>query len=411
MTTPLFRHEVIEAKRDRLTGVVVAAVPPRSGTYAVILALACAGFLLIAIFGQFSSRTHVSGIVTYDRGFARVYPPQTAEIRAIHVREGQVVAVGTPLVTISLTQGQDANGVGVSGQLTELARQDQQLLRQQQLAQTLGIGETGSLEQQRAGLAAIIASLERQQALARDQVEAAQVEAARATRLARAGAGPRQQADSARAAVTARRAEVEALEERILGQRRELGTISAQLAQRRVATQQTLSQVAAQRANLAAQRATVIRQDRLVLTAPVAGRVTDLVNQIGQRTRPDVSLVTVIPQGSVLEAQLYTPTRAAGFVRPGDEVRLLFDAFPFQKFGAGIGRVIDISGVPADPSSLDPGLKIDQPVFRIRVRLDRGRGAGAQPLRPGMTLAANLVLERRRMWEVLLDPLLRAARS
>jgi membrane fusion protein len=89
-------------------------------------------------------------------------------------------------------------------------------------------------------------------------------------------------------------------------------------------------------------------------------------------------------------------------------VRLHFDAFPYQKYGAGRGRVTAISRVPIEPSALDSALGIEEPVFRIRVAIDEAvpkLGANAPALlRPGMTLSANLVLERRSLWEVLFNP-------
>jgi len=48
------------------------------------------------------------------------------------------------------------------------------------------------------------------------------------------------------------------------------------------------------------------------------------------------------------------------------------------------------------------------------VRLDRfppGIREGAHALRPGMTLNASLVLERRSLWEALFAPVLGALRS
>ena len=415
MASSLFRSEVIEARRDRLSGSVVAALPPRSGLYALIAAAAAIAFLAFALFGALTSRTRVIGVVTYNRGFARVYPPQIATIRAIHVREGDTVAAGAPLVTLSLAQGRDATGNGLDGQLAEIARQDDELARQQALARQQGGSDSHWLDHQHASLVAIIESLGRQSELATQQARLADTEAARLGRLARAGAASKRQAEEARAIAISRHAERESLSEKLLGQQQALHAVEGQIEQRRLATRQSLSQIEGQRASLAAQRSAVMRQDQLVLTAPVAGRVTDLVNELGQRARPDAALVTVVPEGSTIEAHLYTPTRAAGFVHVGEKVRLMFDAFPFQKYGAGEGVVTDVSRVPADPGTIEPGLKIDEPVFRIRVRIDR---AVAQPaardhlrLRPGMTLAANLVLQRRAIWEVFLDPLLRAIRA
>jgi membrane fusion protein len=414
MVNQLFRREAIEARRDRLTGTVVAATPPRAGIYTILIVGICAAMLLIVTLGQFASRAHVTGVVAYDRGIARIYPPAIAEIRAIHVHEGDMVQAGTPLLTIALSQGRNADGDGVASQLAQISRQDDELVRQQQLGTMLGTSETQGLAQQRDALRAAIASLKRQAVIAAEQVRIAESQGARAGRLARASAGSVRQAEEAKGVTLTRRADREAIEERIITQQEALRSTEAQIAQREMGTRQTLSQIAGRRAELAAQRALVLRLDRLVLTAPIAGRVGDLIGQVGSRARPETSLVTVIPDDSRLEAWLYTPTRAAGFVQVGQEVRLQFDAFPFQKYGAGRGVVTEISRVPTDANAIDPGLKIDQPVFRIRVRIDRGTskpGAADRPLRPGMTLAANLVLERRSLWEVLLDPLLRALRG
>jgi membrane fusion protein len=220
--------------------------------------------------------------------------------------------------------------------------------------------------------------------------------------------------EESRAETLARRAEVESIQERIIGQREQLRAIAGQMAQRGIAASRSQSEIAAQRAALAEQRAALLRTDRLTLTAPVAGEVGDVAVQIGQRARPETSLVTIVPRGSQVEVWLYAPSRALGFVRPGQTVRLLFDAFPFQKYGSGRGKVTEVSSVPIEPAALDPALGIQEPVFRVRVAIEevapRVPGAEAR-LRPGMTLTANLILEDRRLWEVLFNPVKMALSS
>jgi len=73
-----------------------------------------------------------------------------------------------------------------------------------------------------------------------------------------------------------------------------------------------------------------------------------------------------------------------------------------------------VSRVSTEPTNLDAQLGIDEPVFRIRVRIDElapRLPAAQRTLRPGMTLSANLVLERRSLWEILFNPLLGAVRQ
>lgn len=409
MATLLFRQEVIEAGRDRLAGTVVAATPPRGRLYVGLVLAVAAIFIAFLVFGQYASSAQVRGVVAFDAGIARVYPTAQGEVRAIHVRTGMRVAAGDPLVTIGLAQG--AGGVG--GQLSEVAVQDAELARQEQLASALGSSETQALQAQRSNLSAGIASLERQRTIASGQIRLAEAAARRAAQLAREGAGTQRQVEDGRAALLARRAELESLTERIITQRDALSQVEARIAQRSLEADRSRSEIVARRAALAEQGAALKRTDQLVLTAPVAGEVGDVATEIGLRARPDTSLVTIVPEGSSLEVWLYAPSRAIGFVRPGQQVRLNFDAFPYQRFGIGRGTVTAVSRVPVEASAIDSDLGITEPVFRIRVRLDRmpPRAGEGQALRPGMTLSANLVLERRSFWEIIFNPAVMAAAS
>jgi membrane fusion protein len=327
----------------------------------------------------------------------------------VHVTEGQQVAAGAPLVTVAMTQGRAGGGEGVATQLGELWRQDQELARQQALATALGSAEAGGLEEQRAGLQSTIASLERQLALGTDQIALAESDARRSIRLSKQGAGTQRQVEDSRAALLARRLDLEGVTERLIAQREALRAIDNRVAVRRIGANQSVSEIALRRGALAEQRAALLRQDRLVLTAPVAGTIGDVSARVGLRAGPDSSLVTVLPRGGRAEVQLFAPSRAIGFVRPGQQVRLLFDAFPYQKYGASRGTVTAIASVPTEAAALEPGLGITEPVFRIRVAIDEP--AADRPLRAGMTLSASLLLERRALWEVFLDPVLRAMRS
>ncbi len=410
MNKQLFRMEVIDAGRERLAGTVVAAVPPSSRLYTGLLLGVAAIIVAILIFGSYATSARVRGIVAYDTGIARVYPSTPAEIRQIHVRNGEIVPAGAPLVTLSLAQGMN----GVSGQLAQLDNQDAELARQIDLAADIGTAEGQRLAQQRTSLAAALSSLERQRGIAAGQIRLAESATRRAVQLARQGAGTQRQVEDSRSALLARRAEVESLTERLITQREALATTEAQIAQRTLETSRTRSVLLAQRAALAEQRAELLRTDRLVLTAPIAGEVGDVSVEVGQRARPDQSLVTIVPRDSRLEVWLYAPSSAVGFARPGQQVRLLFDAFPYQKYGAGRGTVTAVSRVSTEPSNLDTNLGIEEPVFRIRVRIDEMAPrvpADQRAMRPGMTLNAHLVQERRSLWQVLFGPVMGALSS
>ena len=402
MATALFRAEVFEARRQRLAGTVVAAVPPSARLYTIIVAVTCFIILLTLSFGQYASTANVRGVVAYDLGVARVSASSPGDVAAIHVRAGEQVAAGAPLLTIATAQG--ANGL--AAQLTEIETQIREIDRQIALAGTAGVTELQALRQQQSGLGGSITSLQRQRSIVQSQIGITQSMLARNARLAKAGAGSQRQVDDMRATLLSRQAESEALTQRISDAQSKVSEVSIQLSQRGLTSDTSRSQLIAQRAILVAQRADIARADRLVIAAPVAGEVSDVATEIGQRVGPEKSLVTIIPLGSKIEAWLYAPSSAIGFAKPGQQVRLRFDAYPYQKYGWGQGTVVAISRVAIDPANVDAAIRPTEPVFRVRVRIDSmGRlTVPRDSLRPGMSLSANLVMQSRPLWDLIIGP-------
>ena len=106
---------------------------------------------------------------------------------------------------------------------------------------------------------------------------------------------------------------------------------------------------------------------QLVL-APVAGRVAALPVAAGQPvSRWAATVAVIVPQGSQLEAELLAPPRAVGFVRPGQEVSLMLQAFPHQRFGTVKGMVRAMSNTVLGPDrnlhsrSEHPGAGLPRP--------------------------------------------------
>jgi membrane fusion protein len=118
-----------------------------------------------------------------------------------------------------------------------------------------------------------------------------------------------------------------------------------------------------------------------------------------------------MPPNSTLKAELYVPTRAVGFVRAGQPVRVLYDAFPYQSFGTYGGRIETVSQTILTASDVSGPISLSEPAYRVTARLDRpdvdayGRRV---PLQPGMLLKADIILEKRSLLKWLLDPLLSA---
>jgi membrane fusion protein len=148
----------------------------------------------------------------------------------------------------------------------------------------------------------------------------------------------------------------------------------------------------------------------VTVAAPQTGVVTATAWAIGQSVERGAVLARIVPEGSTLVAELFAPSRAVGFVAVGDEVRLRYAAFPYQKFGHAQGRVVSVSQatLSADDPFLARAVVRSEPVYRVAVALQSQTvTAYGEPRRllPGMEAEADVLLETRRLYEWVLEPL------
>jgi membrane fusion protein len=130
----------------------------------------------------------------------------------------------------------------------------------------------------------------------------------------------------------------------------------------------------------------------------------------GQSIAADAPLATVLPKGSGLHVELLVPTRAIGFVKNGQDVVLRYDAFPYERFGQYHGRIVDIGRNVWSAGDRVGPLSVKEPVYRVDVGLDtQVVSALGQDfaLRPGMLVNADLLLEKRTIFEWVFEPVLK----
>lgn len=411
---PLFRPEALQAQRQSWLG-GVQLVRPLSLTVltagALALLLALAAFLALA---GYTRKATAPGVLMPDLGLIRLVPAVAGTVLERHVEEGQAVEAGQVLFVLALERPLFDAAVRERVQrsladrqrsLQASAAQQRSLLESQEAAlqrrlealagEAAQIDAESALQQQRLALA--------QQALARLEslqgeqfISPAQVQAKREELLALQAA--QQSLARQRTALVRERAELE-------GERRAL-PLRAGDAQGELERQ--LAQLEREAAELDADR-------RLLVRAPQAGSVSAVLAEPGQAVSPASALASLVPQGAALQAHLYAPSSAIGFVRPEQPVRLRLAAFPYQKFGHVSGRVTQVSRTPLGASELAalalvpgamPGAGGGQPLFRITVALDDAADAPALPLVAGMQLQADVALERRRLIEWLFEPAL-----
>lgn len=402
----LFRQEVIRRRADRLAGDVAIAVPVSWQVIGYLLFAGVAAAVLFLSLASYSRVEIVTGEIVPDAGIAAIMPSRSGVITALAVREGDQVAAGAEL---ALIQSEEASATGMSAGArieTAIAQEDASLGMQIEAVQAAAGAEQSQLAAQRAGLVAEIAQIEAQVILQGDLVDSAQRDLSAARQVAERGYISRRELQGREDAVLSRRQSLSQLTQALAAKRSALAESERQAAQLTARARAQRANLTASRAQIAQQAATVSGTRSYVLRAPVAGRVTALTARVGQPATQEAPLMTIVPDGSVLRAELAVPSAAIGFIKVGQEVRIAVDAFPYQRFGTVNGRVLTVamSGVrrPAGDAATTT-------VYPVTVAIERAAidAYGRQEqLVSGMAVTARVVTGEQSLLQWLFEPLL-----
>lgn len=149
---------------------------------------------------------------------------------------------------------------------------------------------------------------------------------------------------------------------------------------------------------------------RIQLIAPIDGVVTQISASVGQTVRPDLPIMTIVPEGSAAEVLLLIPSRSIGFIRMGQKVSVRYQAYPYEHYGRHYGVVKEIARAALPPQEVVQHIRVDEPVYTVRVALPSNylEYQGKQlSLSPGMVVEADVELDRLKIYQWLLEPLYR----
>lgn len=411
---PLFRRQAIEHVTVRQYGTVILARSiSRSILTAMFVGMAAALIAFFALFGT-TRKAQSQGVLLPTTGIIRVMPGHGGVIKSQHVKEGQQVRAGDILFVLSAERSSATTG--------SAERTISKLLRNR--LDSFGEELQHSSVQSRQRLNA---ALRRARELAREIDSIDDQLAIQAQRLVLANQAYQRYSDLltssyiSEAQLQDKQAEVLEQRQRMVDLRRikaaserELSDAQAEARDLHVQAQREMNTL--QRSVSALEQDLTENEARreIVVRAPNDGMVTAITGDVGQTVSPASVMASVLPAGAELEAEIYAPSRSAGFVEPGMTVLLRYQAYPYQKFGQFNATVREVALTSVRPDELTmPGAALPhgaptEPIYRIRLKLDRQTVLAygkLMPLKSGMLVDASIVLEHRRLYEWVLEPL------
>lgn len=384
--------------------------------------LFCLAFGVWATLGEIDEIGHSQGRLAPKGETFKIHPIDLGKVASIQITEGQAVKAGQVLVELD----------------TELAKSEvdrlQQLLSaaQLELIEKKSLIERTAMEGQTRSAIATADTQGQQAAIAQAEAKIAtlakqitQQEAAKAASEARLNTlrplveqgslsketvfQAEQNLRERTLAITQTQGELAQTKEEIVRLRAGLDQKAAEGNTTKLQTQQRVQQL---QLEVTQMQAKIAENQNLINSAkaklkqrfiysPVSGTVTSMqVGHIGEVVQPGQTLAEIAPQDSPLILLASLPDREAGFVKKGMSVQVKFDAFPYQDYGIISGKVVGISLDAKQDKQLGA-------VYEVRVELERNYVTANQKtiqFKAGQTATADIVLRRRRIVDLLLDP-------
>jgi len=413
----LFREEAVLAQQTNWLGEIIFVNSLAFKLMACLAIVVLVSIGCVAYWGTYTKKSTVIGQVVPTSGVVRIQVPQPGFVTKVLVREGQMVGPGDVLFIIS---GDKNSSMGPSQEaISESYRRQSTILSSQ-------IQETKKLRSQdEVGLKRRLTTIRLQIKNTADEVstqeERVRVSYEMYTRYKQMQA----QQYVSDAEVQARLAEY--LDQRgklssLEGERnallRDASSIETDLADIPIKTDSNVSDLARQLQTALANYSESEGKRILLIRAPVSGVVTAIAPHVGDYVENSVPLASIIRNGVPFHLYLYVPSKAIGFVKCNDEVAIRYEAYPYELYGVQKGRVIEISRTSLSSEQLrelsellsSRGQPVDRgtPFYRLTVAPDTqflNTGSGRQMLQPGMLAEADVIQERRRLYEWALEPL------
>lgn len=410
MEQSLFRQEALDAANRGSLGTVALYCPPYRWLVISVVIIITAATALFFIFGSYTKYESSTGELLPKNGMLIIPPPVSATVIDIPVKEGQHVEKGDVVMVLS---SEVSTQLGQTRQVIaeNLAAQRERL--QQDL---LTLGKLHEVEMQ--GLNATIESLKLQQeqlklqlAHRKKQVALARLQLNKLTSMQSQGYASNRQLEEQESNLLDSQARYQEYQRQLLDITQKIVQAQQQLHEKPLDDEKKRNDIERQ---LADNRQALVENEArrsFELRAPKSGYIGMIMVKNGQMLNAGQSAIAILPSDSELVARIMVNTQSIGFIQAGQRVVLRYKAFPYQKFGQQYGKVIEVSRTaltPQEVTNLTGKNNVQEQQYRVLVALDKQTIKAYtqnEPLKPGMALDADFIVDKRHLYEWVLEPL------
>lgn len=381
----------------------------------VFSALACLMSIFILAFlmlGEYTQKQRLVGILVPDKGLIKVYSPMPSTVESLMVKEGDPVNVGQVLYILNRTNVSESQEVSRM-EIRERLQTERRSLRAEEERQiTINSEESLRIQSEIRSLEYELSELDSSLILFDEQIVIAKDTLARYEKLADKGMYSKILTQEKEIEILSRLSQRKDLERQKSSSLRQINAVRREAKTSSLRGQNEMALITRNIENIERELLSLSSGRKVEVVSPIKGIITGISKKPGQITGVSTPLVSILPEGSILQAEIYVPSNAIGFVNQDTEVLLRYRAFPYQKFGQHPGKIQHISRAAVPSNELDSSVNVSMKevalVYRITVDLPSQSIMAYgefEPLQAGMELDADILLDKRSLFEWMFEPL------
>jgi membrane fusion protein len=412
----IFRSEVLPSEDKLRLGSTILIPPLPTRILTILAALLIIGVAFALALVRYTRHVSVQGVIVPAQGVVKLYAQQSGELRLLKAHAGTKVRRGEVLMVFA-TERRGSMGTAVEQDIARKLRSKlNKLMQQRETTLAVQSSDLRGLQQALDSQIEIRRRLEQEVSLIDKRGNSAKQTAERYEDLRQSGFVTEQMAQDKRDEQLEQQLRLQSARKDIVASEQEIERLRRELESAPERQQVAIDQIDR---DITTAELEVTQEEaghEWSLTAPCDCIVSSLDIGIGQTAFPNLPLISLLPIDTRLQAKLYAPSRALGFVTVGQNVNLKLDAFPFEKFGAVPGHVESIAETPLTSSetgaethlSLPQPEGTQEPLYCVTVTVDQADilvDGKFHQLQAGMQLNADVELETRPLYQWMIRPL------
>ncbi|MGC1045705.1 HlyD family secretion protein [Pantoea agglomerans] len=410
MNNDLFRKESLDAKKSKVLGSVALYCPPYRWLVITLVCLLVAVLVAFCIFGSYTKRETAQGVLVPESGMMTITAMSAGTVISLPVHEGDSLEKGTHIATVS-SEISTRYGKTREAIASQLDLQKEGLNNQLFNLEQLNIETLKSLQEKVSLLGQQSVELDTIYRQRTQQIQLSNTQLNKMNAMRKEGYASNTQVEQQQNDLLDARVRLQDVARQRIDVRQQLAQAQQQLREQPITYYQQKNDLQQKLSELTQSMMENESRRSVELRAPEKGTVSAVLVKQGQVVTAGQTLAMVLPENARLQARIMLSSRAIGFIRPGQRVVLRYQSFPWQKFGQQYGTVLEISKSALSPQeivTITGDSQVKESMYQVKVTLDKqtAQAYGKQStLRPGSGLDADFIVDKRHIYEWVLEPL------